>query len=105
MNVIAKAIAERHSEIERLQAEIKALNDVDKILGTSAPPVKPAAQRSSRPSAAAATPIAADAKPTRKRRPMSAKGRMFQKPDQGLDAKQTKVAAPLVNLRAHDRVV
>ena len=38
MSVIAKAIADRESEIERLQAEIKALNDVDKILGTSAPP-------------------------------------------------------------------
>ena len=31
MSVIAKAIADRQSEIERLQAEIKALNDVDKI--------------------------------------------------------------------------
>ena len=38
MSVIAEAIADRHSEIERLQAEIKPLNDVDKILGTSAPP-------------------------------------------------------------------
>ena len=37
MRVIEKAIADRQSEIERLQAEIKALNDVDKILGTSAP--------------------------------------------------------------------
>ena len=34
---IAKAIADRQSEIERLQAEIKALNDVDKMLGSSAP--------------------------------------------------------------------
>ena len=41
MSVIAKAIADRQSEIERLQAEIKALNDVDKILGASAP-AKPA---------------------------------------------------------------
>ena len=40
MTVIAKAIADR-------QSEIKALNDVDKILGTSAPPAKPAARRSS----------------------------------------------------------
>ena len=57
MSVIAKAIAYRQSGIERLQAEIKALNDVDKmILGTSAP-AKPAAQRSSsrRTAAAAAT--------------------------------------------------
>ena len=58
MSVIAKAIAARQSEIERLQAEIKALNDVDKILGTSAP-AKPAARRSSaRRPAAAATPVA-----------------------------------------------
>ena len=64
------------SEIERLQVEIKALNEVDKILGTSAPPAKPAARRSSsRRTAAAATPVAEtppDAKPTRKRRTMSA---------------------------------
>ncbi len=76
MSVIAKAIADRQSEIERLQAEIKALNDVDKILGTSAP-AKPAARRSSsRRTAAAATPVAetaSDATPTRKRRPMTAK--------------------------------
>ena len=76
MSVIAKAIAARQSEIERLQAEIKALNDVDKILGTSAP-AKPAARRSSaRRPAAAATPVAetaSDATPARKRRPMTAK--------------------------------
>ena len=76
MRVIAKAIADRQSEIERLEAEIKALNEVDKILGTSAPPAKPAARRSSsRRTAAAATPVAEtppDAKPTRKRRTMSA---------------------------------
>ena len=75
MSVIAKAIADRQSEIERLQAEIKALNDVDKMLGTSAP-AKPAARRSSsRRPAAAATPVAetaSDAKPTRNRRPMTA---------------------------------
>ena len=47
MSVIAKAIADRQSEIERLQAEIKALNDVDKILGASSAPAKPAARRSS----------------------------------------------------------
>ena len=75
MSVIAKAIADRQSEIERLRAEIKALNDVDKMLVTSAP-AKPAARRSSpRRPAAAATPVAetaSDAKPTRKRRPMTA---------------------------------
>ena len=58
MSVIAKAIAARESEIERLQAEIKAFNDVDKLLGTSAP-AKPAARRSSsRRPAVAATPVA-----------------------------------------------
>ena len=58
MSVIAKAIVDRQSEIERLQAEIRALNDVDKILGISAP-AKPAARRSSsRRTAAAATPVA-----------------------------------------------
>ena len=63
-------------EIERLQAEIKVLNDVDQMLGTSAP-AKPAARRSSsRRPAAAATPVAetaSDATPTRKRRAMTAK--------------------------------
>ena len=77
MRVIEKAIADRQSEIERLQAEIKALNDVDKILGTSAPAQQPAARRSSaRRPAAAATPVAetaSDATPARKRRPMTAK--------------------------------
>ena len=76
MSVIAKAIADRQSEIERLQAEVKALNDVDKILGISAPPAKPAARRSSsRRTAAAATPVVETppaAQPTRKRRAMSA---------------------------------
>ena len=75
MSVIAKAITDRQSEIERLQAEIKALNDVDKMLVTSVP-AKPAARRSpSRRPAAAATPVAetpSDAQPTRKRRAMSA---------------------------------
>ena len=51
------------------------MNDVDKMLVTSAP-AKPAARRSSsRRPAAAATPVAetaSDAKPTRKRRPMTA---------------------------------
>ena len=74
MSVIAKAIAARQSEIERLQAEIKAFNDVDKILGTSAP-AKPAGRSSSRRPAAAATAVAetaSDATPARKRRPMTA---------------------------------
>ena len=33
MSVIAQAIADRQSEIDRLQAEIKALTDVEQILG------------------------------------------------------------------------
>ena len=76
MSVIAKAIADRQSEIERLQAEIKALNDVDKILGASAPAKPPARRSSSQRPAAVATPVAetaSDATPTRKRRPMTAK--------------------------------
>ena len=75
MSVIAKAIADRQSEIERLQAEIKALNDVDKILGASAP-AKPTVRRSSSQRTVVATPVAetaSDATPTRKRRPMKAK--------------------------------
>ena len=59
-----------------MQAEIKALNDVDKILGASAP-AKPAARRSSsqRPAAVATSvaETASDATPRRKRRPMTAK--------------------------------
>ena len=83
MSVIAQAIADRQSEIERLQAEIKALSDVEKLLGPSAPQAKPVARRSSRPrktAAAAPAPAAApvavaesksEAKPGRKRRQMS----------------------------------
>ena len=37
MSVIAQAIADRQSKIDRLQAEIKALTDVKQILGASAP--------------------------------------------------------------------
>ena len=37
MSEIAQAIANRQSEIDRLQAEIKALTDVEQILGASAP--------------------------------------------------------------------
>ncbi len=81
MSVIAQAIADRQSEIERLQAEIKALSDVEKLLGPSTPQAKPAARRSRpRKTAAAAAPAAApvavaesksEAEPGRKRRQMS----------------------------------
>ena len=88
MGVIAQAITDRQSEIDRLQAEIKALTDVEQILEASAPPPAPStARRSPRKAAAAAAeskseakPKAAaaaaeskpEAKPERKRRQMSA---------------------------------
>ena len=75
MSVIAQAIAKRQSEVERLKAEIKALSDVEKLLGPSALQAKPAPRRSSPRSRAAAaaaiTETAAEAKPKRKRRQMS----------------------------------
>ncbi len=81
MSVITDAIAERQSQIERLQAEIKALNDVEQMLGGSAPPARRRARRASAPRkpaaapAAAPAPAAADAapegKPRRKRRQMT----------------------------------
>ena len=73
MSEIAQAIADRQSEIDRLQAEIKALTDVEQILGASAPAARSTSRRSSSPTKAA---VAADgkseAKPARKRREMSA---------------------------------
>ena len=79
MSVITDAIAERQSQIERLQAEIKALSDVEKMLGDSAPQPRRRARRSPSPRkpapAAAAAPAPADtaseAKPRRKRRQMT----------------------------------
>ena len=49
MNEIAQAIANRQSEIDRLQAEIKALTDVEQILGASAPKPRSTSRRSSSP--------------------------------------------------------
>ena len=73
MSVIAQAIADRHSEIDRLQAEIKALTDVEQILGASATPARSTSRRSSSPpKAAAAADTKSAAKPERKRRKMSA---------------------------------
>ncbi len=70
MSPIGQAIADRQAEID-LQAEIKALTDVERLLGASAP-----ASRSRRSSTAKTTAGAAedksDAKPARKRRAMSA---------------------------------
>ena len=60
MNEIAQAIANRQSEIDRLQAEIKALTDVEQILGASAPKPRSTSRRSSSPPAKAAA--AADSK-------------------------------------------
>ena len=72
MKAIAQAIADRQSEIDRLQAEIKALSDVELMLGVPAPAARSTARRAS-PSAKAA-PAAdskSEAKPARKRREMS----------------------------------
>ena len=76
MSDIAQAIADRQSEIDRLQAEIKALTDVEEMLGASA---RPAARSTSRRSSSTRKPAAAvaaeskpAAKPERKRRPMTA---------------------------------
>ena len=74
MNEIAQAIANRQSEIDRLQAEIKALTDVEQILGASTPKARSTSRRSSSPppKAAAAADSKSEAKPARKRREMSA---------------------------------
>ena len=74
MSDIAQAIADRQNEIDRLQAEIKALTDAEQILGTSAPPARPTSRRSSstRKVAADAAESKSGAKPERKRRPMTA---------------------------------
>ena len=77
MSVITDAIAERQSQIERLQAEIKALSDVEEMLGDSAPQARSRAPRSSSPRKRAAKAAVADtaptseAKPKRKRREMT----------------------------------
>ena len=76
MSVIAQAIADRQREVDRLQAEIKALTDVEEILGASAlPSARSTSRRSSstrKPAAAAAAESKPAAKPERKRRPMTA---------------------------------
>ena len=79
MSVITDAIAERQSEIDRLQAEIKALTDVEQMLGDSAPQPRRRTRRSPAPKAVPAAPAApaaapqaqAEAKPKRKRREMT----------------------------------
>ena len=84
MSDIAQAIADRQSEIDRLQAEIKALSDVERLLEASAPAARSRARRSSstRKASAAVTESEPEAKPEenkpeeskpeRKRRKMSA---------------------------------
>ena len=72
MSEIAQAIADRQSEIDRLKAEIKALTDVEQILGASAPAARSTSRRSSSPPKAAAAADKSEAKPARKRREMSA---------------------------------
>ena len=64
MSVIAQAITDRQSEIDRLQAEIKALTDVEQILGASSPPpARSTARRSPRKAAAAAPESKSEATP------------------------------------------
>ena len=73
MSVITQAIADRQHEIDRLQAEIKALTDVEQILGAPALAARSAPRRSSpRKAAAAAAESQPEVKPPRKRREMSA---------------------------------
>ena len=71
MSDIAQAIADRQNEIDRLQAEIKALSDVEQMLEASAPAPRTSRRGSSRKKTAA-TESGPDAKPERKRRPMTA---------------------------------
>ena len=72
MSVITQAIADRQHEIDRLQAEIKALTDVEQILGAPALAARSAPRRSSPRKAAAAAESQPEVKPPRKRREMSA---------------------------------
>ena len=74
MSAIAQAIAERQSEIDRLQAEIRALTDVERILGASVAPSSPSRSRrsSSASKATSAAKSKPEVKPERKRRPMTA---------------------------------
>ena len=72
MSVIAQAIADRQSEIDRLQAEIKALTDVEQLLGASAPAARSASRRSSpRKATAASAESQPEVEPPRKRREMT----------------------------------
>ena len=72
MSVSAQAIADREAETARLQAAIKALADVDRLLGASAAPSVRVWRSSRLRTAAAATAESkSDAKPPRKRPPMS----------------------------------
>ncbi len=74
MSAIAQAIADRQSEIDRLQAEIRALTDVERILGGSVAPSSPSRSRrsSSAGKATSAAKSKPEAKPERKRRSMTA---------------------------------
>ena len=72
MCVIVQAIADREAEIERLQAEIKSLTEVEQLLGAAAaPPARPRRSSRSRTAAATTAESNSDAKAPRKRRPMS----------------------------------
>ena len=68
--MFAQAIAARQSEIDRLQAEIMALTDVEQILGASASAARSSSARSRKATAVAES--KSEVKPARKRRKMSA---------------------------------
>ena len=72
MSVIAQAIADRQGEIDRLQAEIKALTDVEQLLGASAAASRSASRSSPRKATAASAESQPEVKPQRKRREMTA---------------------------------
>lgn len=70
MSTIAQAIADRQNQIDRLQAEIKALTDVEQMLGASSPASGSSPRRSSRKTAVAE--VKPEVKQERKRRAMTA---------------------------------
>lgn len=63
---------DRQSEIDRLQTEIKALTDVERILGASVAPSSPSRSRRSSSANKAAAAAKSKPKPEKKRRPMTA---------------------------------
>ena len=68
MSVIAQVIADRQTEIDRLQAEIKALTDVEQSLGAAPPEARKSRRSSSPRKAVTAAESKVEAEPERKRR-------------------------------------